>query len=172
MSDLEPVPDGIELRRGEAGLDEAARQLRALDHPRRVEIADRVLTRALAAPRRSHLVRAHGPHDYLRVSTLAITGAMREHLDRHLVGAAVGRILFDVDRDGELTALTIELYVQYGTEIMPTGDLARELGREVLTSLLGERPAGEDLPVTLSHVHVSDVTVGDPHVVDPSDELH
>jgi hypothetical protein len=170
MSDLEPIPDGVELQRGEADLDTAAGQLRAQEHPRRVEIADRVLTRALAAPRRSHLVRAHSPHDHVHVSTLAITAALREHLDHNLVGAAVGRILIDVDRDGQLTALTVELYVQYGTEILPTGDLTRDLAREVLTSLLGQHPAGDDLPVMLSHVHVSDITIGDPHIVDPADE--
>ncbi|GAA1923773.1 hypothetical protein [Nocardioides hwasunensis] len=182
MSGLEPVPDGVELARGEAGLAAATRQLRDVQHPRVVEIADRVLTRALAAPRRSLLMRAHAPHDYLRVSTLAVTAVLREHLDLHLQGAAVGRILFDIDRDEQLLALTIELYVQYGTVILETGDRARELAREALASLLGEPvplPApgtgsstspSSGVELVVSHVHVSDVTVGDPHVVDPADE--
>ena len=135
-----------------------------------------MLTRALAAPRRSHLIRANPPFDYLRVSTVAVSAVLRDELDRHLVRAAVGRILFDIDRDEQLLSLTIELYVQYGVVILTTADQARALapGR-ALAGLLGDHaspgPLGE-VGVTINHIHVSDVTLGDPHVVDPSDERH
>ena len=175
MSDLEPVPDGVELARGEADLVAATQQLRSIPQPRAVEIADRVLTRALAAPRRSHLIRANPPYDYLRVSTVAVSAVLRDELDRHLVRAAVGRILFDIDRDEQLLSLTIELYVQYGVVILTTADQARALARDALAGLLGDHaspgPLGE-VGVTINHIHVSDVTLGDPHVVDPSDERH
>lgn len=170
MSDLDPVPEGVQLSRGEADLVAAVHQLRAVPQPRAVEIADRVLSRTLAAPRRSMLVRARPPRDYLRVSTLAITAVLREDLDTRLDGAAVGRIVLDVNRDEELTALTIELYVQYGTVILTTADRARLLAGRALAGLLGDPAPTDEIVVTLSHVHVSDVTAGDPHLVDPIDE--
>jgi hypothetical protein len=171
MRNLEPVPEGVQLDRGEADLDVAAAQLRALPVPRVVEIADRVLERTLAAPRRAQLVRARPPHDHLEVSTLALTTLLRARLDESLVDAAVGRVLLDVSRDGRLEALTVELVVRYGTDVLVTADAARVLAREVLSGALGHAERSEDETVIeLSHVHVSDVTVGDPHVVDPADE--
>lgn len=170
-ADLEPVPEGVRLDRGEADLDAAAALLRARPVPRAVEIADRVLERALAAPRRSELVNARPPHGDLRVSTLALTALLREDLDSHLEGAAVGRVLMDVTRDGDLVGLTIELVVQYGTDVLARADEARARVRRVLDSALGPALAATDqLVVELSHVHVSDVTRGDPHLVDPADE--
>lgn len=150
----------------------AAAELHALALPRAVEIADRVLRNALSSPRRSLPVRARAPYDFVRVSSQVITTVLREHLDSHLAGAAVGRIGLDVSRADVLEELTIELFVQYGTEIMLIADQVRLLAREALAGLLGsaEAAAGVDVAVTATHVHISDVTVGDPHLVDPADE--
>ena len=57
----------------------------------------------------------------------------------------------------------------------PTGALrleaVRRLAAETLGDTLGPPADGaETVTMAVSHVHVSDVTVGDPHVVDPSDE--
>lgn len=172
MSELEEVPDGVDLSRGEADLAAAARQLQAVPpSPRAVEVADRVLRRALAAPRRSVLIRAHAPLDHLRVASVAIIAILRQHLDAALVGAAVRQVVLDADRDGRLDAVTIDLVVQYGTVIADLGEQARALAQEALADVLGRPAAGSEVPVTISHAHVSDVTVGDPHLVDPTDEM-
>ncbi len=172
MSELEEVPDGVDLSRGEADLSAAARQLRSVPaSPRAVEIADRVLQRALAAPRRSVLVRAHPPLDHLRVSSIAIIAIVRQRLDAVLQGAAVRRVVLDTDRHGQLHAVTVDLVVQYGTVIADVGEQARALAQGALADTLGEPAPGSEVPVTISHAHVSDVTVGDPHLVDPADEV-
>lgn len=170
MTDLEPVPDDVDLGRGEADLAVAAAQLRTAPSPRTVEIADRVLTRALAARRPSRMVRAHDPASRLRVSSLAITATLRAHLDPRLVGAAVRRVVLDVGDDDRLVALTVELYVQYGRSVLDLADLARTLTGEALVGLLGTPVTGPAVDVLVSNVHVADVTVGDPHRVDPHDE--
>jgi hypothetical protein len=171
MSEFEEVPDGVDLRRGEADLAAATRQLRAVPPPAAsVEIADRVLTRALAAPRRSVMVRAVPPHDHLRVSSNVIATVLRARLDADLRGAAVRRVLLDVDTDEHLTAVTVDLVVRYGTAIADLGAEVRALSRTVLDDTLGPATPGGEVPVSVTHAHVSDVTVGDPQLVDPADE--
>lgn len=59
--------------------------------------------------------------------------------------------------------------MRFGTDILEVADEARALARGVLAGVLGA-PAAE-AEVVVQHVHVSDVTVGDPHVIDPSDEV-
>ncbi len=148
-------------------------QLRDRPLPRVVEVGDSVLRATLAAPRRAQLVRARAPFDFLQVSSTAIITVLRERIDAGLVGAAVGRIGLDVSREGTLDQLTVELFVQYGADILVLADQARALTLETLEGLLG--PDGPAVQVavdhvTVGHVHVSDVTVGDPHLVDPSEE--
>ena len=150
-------------------LDLATAQLRARPLPRAVEIADAVLQRSLATPRPSVLVRGRPPYDFVRVSSTAITAVVRERIDARLAGAAVGRILLDVDRDQNLVAMTVELIVQFGADILALADQSRTHAGEALTGLLGPDTA-DVVPVAVKHVHVSDVTVGDPHLVDPGDE--
>lgn len=151
-------------------LARAVEQLREQPLPQVVEIADDVLRRTLATPRRSVLVRARAPHDYLRVSSTAITAVLRERIDTGLATAAVGRIVLDVARDEALEALTVELFVQYGADILALADRTRSLANEALVDLIGPGAPGSEVAVTVSHVHVSDVTVGDPHLVDPGEE--
>ncbi len=150
-------------------LARATRQLRDQHMPRAVEIADEVLKRSLEAPRPSMLVRSGPPHEHVRVSSTAITALLREQVDEALVDAAVGRVVLDVDRDEHLGSLTLELLVRFGTDILEVADEARALTRGVLADVLGVQAT--EAEVVVQHVHVSDVTVGDPHVVDPSDEI-
>ena len=135
-------------------LRSATAQLRVAPLARAVEIADGVLRRALAAPRRAELVRS-AADPALQVSTVAITAVLRADVDAALTGAAVHRVLLDVGDDGTLEALTLDLLVQHGTSI--PAEQPDQRGR------VPDR-------VTVQHVHVSDVTIGDPHVVDPEDE--
>lgn len=159
--------------RGARALDDATRQLRAQPPPQRaVEIADRVLQRSLRAPRPAELVRGRGDLAFLRVSSPVLIERLRAHVDRHLEGGAVGRVVLDVARDGRLQGVTIELLVQYGSDILALGDRTRHLAAEALGDTLGAPTNGSELvTMAVSHVHVSDVTVGDPHLVDPSDEV-
>lgn len=157
-------PEEHELPGADA-LRSATAQLRVAPLARAVEIADGVLRRALAAPRRAELVRS--PVDpALQVSTVAITAVLRADVDAALSGAAVHRVLLDVGDDGTLEALTLDLLVQHGTSIPAVADQARAVASASLVGLLGRAPDR----VTVQHVHVSDVTIGDPHVVDPEDE--
>ncbi len=149
-------------------LGRALEQLRERPLPRVVEVGDAILRRTLAAPRRSVLVRARAPHSFVQVSSTAIITVLRERIDAGLVTGAVGRIGLDVSREGTLDQLTVELFVQYGEDILVLADEARALALSSLAGLLG--PDGPAVHVTVSHVHVSDVTVGDPHLVDPGEE--
>lgn len=158
-SDLGPPPPESDLAR-------ATEQLRDLPAAPPVEVVDRVLQRVLATPRRAQLVRAAG--EGLRVSTTALTALLRHRLDVALDAAAARHIVCEVSRDERLEAVTVELIVQYGADIRVMAATARAAVREVV-----EQTLGAPLPpsaVVLRHVHVSDVTVGDPRVVDPFDE--
>ena len=168
---VDPTADQVSPR-GARALDDATRQLRSQPlPPRAVEIADRVLQQALRAPRPSQPVRGRGAVSFLQVSSAVLVERLREHVDRHLDGAAVGRVLLDVGRDARLEAVTVELLVRYGSDIVMLADRTRRLAAETLEDTLGPPADGaETVTMAVSHVHVSDVTVGDPHVVDPSDE--
>lgn len=143
-------------------------QLAYSSHARAVEIADEVLRAALRAPQRSLPIRANPPWDFVHVSDRVLINALRTSIDDHLAGAAVGRIHLDVERDEGLTSLTIELFVQFGLVLMEVGDHARHIAATVLDQTIG-RP---DLPVrvTTTHVHISDVTAGDPHLMNPGED--
>lgn len=168
MTGMEAVPDGIDLAQGEAALALAAAQLRTLPPPTRVvAVADRVLERALAAPRRAVLVDTD--HDDLRVSSVAIVALLREALDTGLTDAAVRRVTLDVGPDAVLAGVRVELVVRYLSSVPDIADRATALTLATLTDVLGDSPApgAADL---VPHVHVGDVTLGDPRLVDPIDE--
>lgn len=149
-------------------LHAATDQLRNRTQTRAVEIADDVLRNAMRATRRSLPVRAHPPYDFLRVSDQLIITTLGRRIDEVLADAAVGRVFLTVDREEALRELTIELFVRYGEVLLDVADQARVVIDDVLTEVLGATPA--PIPVVISHVHVSDVSVGDPHLVDPGDE--
>lgn len=160
--------DGIPARGG-SDLELAAAQLRDRPLPDVVAVADRVLERALAAPRMSELVRAQPPHEQLRVSTVALVALLRHRIDNGLEHAVVRRAVCDVTRDARLEQLTVELIVRYGHDVRELAQRARLLTREVLEETLG-LPADRGPAIVVQHVHVGDVTVADPHLVDPTDE--
>lgn len=151
-----------------ASLHAAREQLGQRSSHRAVEIADDVLRNALRASRRSLPVRVAAPHDYVRVSDQVIMTLLRRDVDAALEGAAVGRIYVRVDRSETLRELTIELFVQYGRVLIDVSDQARTIADVVLAQLLAGSQVTVD--VVTSHVHISDVTTGDPHLSDPTDE--
>jgi hypothetical protein len=152
-----------------ASLHAAREQLRDRSRQRSVEIADNVLRNALRSSRHSLPVKVAAPHDYVRISDQVIIILLRRAIDSALDGAAVGRINLKVDRNEKLHELVIELFVQYGRVLLDVADQARSIADVVLARLL---LAGSHVTVDVvtSHVHISDITVGDPHLVDPQDE--
>lgn len=150
--------------------DEIARtleQLASSSRARAVEIADEVLRAVLRAPQRSLPIRAHAPWDFVHVSDRVLIAALRTSIDDSLAGAAVGRVHLDVERGEVLSSLTIELFVQFGLVLVDVGDQARQIASTVLKQTLGTPEV--PVRVTTTHVHISDVTAGDPHLMDPGE---
>ncbi len=167
MSELEEVPEGVDLARGEADLAAAAEQLRGRPPSQRSqETAARVLRAALSAPRRAVVLDT--AHEGLQVTSVTVVALLRDALQRTLVDAAVRRIR--LDHDGPvLTRVTVEVVVRYGSSVP---DLAAFVGRTVRTVLLDALGAGPSPGAAgvVDHVHVADVTLGDPEQVEPLDE--
>ena len=149
-------------------LHAAGEQLRHRSSRRAVEIADHVLRNALGSSRRSLPVRLAAPRDYIRVSDQVIITLLRRHVDDALEGAAVGRIRLLVDPDETLRELSMDLFVQYGRVLVDVADQARTIADTVLAQLLGDFRV--NVAVVTSHVHISEIAAGDPHLMDPADE--
>lgn len=156
--------DGSEL---DALFHRAADELREETDRRWVEVAPAILKVALSASRRSLPVRAHAPSGPIHVSEQVIIAYVRDALDGALPGAAVASVSVQLaDRD-RFDGLFIELMVQYGLAILPIADHARALAATALARLGVE---SDRISISTSHVHVSDVTLGDPQTTDPSAE--
>jgi hypothetical protein len=165
VSDRPEQPEEVDDLPGSDVLRRATAALRAVPLRRAVEIADEVLRRTLAAPRRAELVRSRVDPS-IQVSTIAIAAVLRADLDAALPDAAVQRVLPEVDDDGHLATLTLDLLVRYPEAVPEVADVAREVAAASLAGMIG----ASAVPVSVTHVHVSDITLGDPHVVDPGDE--
>lgn len=154
---------------GAHDLDLAVAQLRERPTELPVEVADRVLERALALPRPAQLVRATGGHDFLRVSTVVLVDLLRQRLDRDLADAVVRRIRCWTSRDERLEGVTVDLVARYGSDLRALSARTHEVVDDVVRGALGGA-AVEGPDAVRTHVHVSDVTLGDPRVTDPYDE--
>lgn len=160
---------GVSDERADA-MARATRQLRDHAQRRAVEIADDVLQKALQASRHSLPVRAYPPHDQVHVSDQVLVSTLRQRIDDALDTAAVGAVYLRVTPGEVLQELTVELFVRYGEVLLEVADQARAIARAVLAQVLGP-PAGTiGVEVVTTHVHISDVTVGDPHLTDPRDQ--
>lgn len=154
--------------RSEAEIALAVEQLGESSRGRAVEIADEVLLRTLRSSQRSLPIRAQASWSFVHISDRVLITALRAAIDSTLRGVAVGKVHLNVDRDETLTSLTIELFVQFGLVLVDVGDGARRICEQVLHDIL----AHDRVPVrvTTTHVHISDVTAGDPLLVDPMDD--
>lgn len=161
----EPELDDTAAAQSWPALDQAVAQLRSRVSPRAVEIADDVLRNALRSSRRSLPVRAHPPYDYVRVSDQVLITRLRHDIDQLSESFAVGAIVLGVEPRDELRQVTIELFVAYGHVLVDVADRVREVAQEILAELL--HAPTTVLEVLPAHVHVSDVTLGNPHAVDP-----
>lgn len=147
-------------------VDVARDQLRGRAAPRAAEIAETVLRSALRAPRRTTPIQAEAG-GFLQISDRVLITLLRHQVDGALTGAAVGRVGLSIDRDDRLEELTVELFAQYGRVLGEVAEQARTVVDQVLLELGIGAPA--TVAVVVAHVHISDITVGDPHLVDPSD---
>ncbi|WP_370188603.1 hypothetical protein [Aeromicrobium sp.] len=162
------VPDDLDRSSGERALDVATDQLRHQpESPHVAQAAGRVLARALAAPRRATTVETADP--LLQVSSVALVALLRSALAAGVADAAVRRIRLDVRDRGRLHAVHVELVARYGTSVPESTEAAHVVIRHVLAETLGTGPAPGADEVS-RHVHVSDVTRGDPHLAEPLDE--
>ncbi|MGJ9423063.1 hypothetical protein [Aeromicrobium sp. CF3.5] len=168
MSDIDEVPDGLDLARGEADLSVATAQLRATAPPLdATTAAGRIRRAAHAAPRRTQMVRAAEPRRHLLISTSVITAVLHDQLAPALLDAAVRRVVIDVDPLHDLQSLTVELVVRYGVPVADDAARAHHTIEATLDDLLGP---GRTSGPQIGHVHIVDVTTADPRIVDPADE--
>ncbi len=168
MSDIDDVRAHPDLERGESELSAATAQLRAGDPPSQTApVASRVRRAALAAPRLTQLVRAAEPRRDLWISTSVITAVLHDRLAPALLDSAVRRVAIEVDRQEDLESLTVEIVVRYGVPVADDATRARATIEATLDELLGTARSSRG---AVGRVHVTDVTVGDPRLVDPADE--
>lgn len=155
-------PVGATGRHGHDAVSAVARELWAVADARWVQIADRVITTALTAPRRSLPVRAQASSGPVYLSEHALVSVIRAALDGALQRCALREVHLHVDRTGGLEALDLVLVAQYGQPLLPMADLARDLTLHVLRDNLGT--VTPQPSVRTMWVHFDDVTVGDPNL--------
>jgi len=161
-----PQPSADERTGDPATLAAATQALRQHVDDRWVEMSDRVLSKALAATRRSLPVRAHdlGGGGALYVSEQVLTAYIRDAI-APIPAAAPTQIHIHADTGHHCTGITIEITVQYKEPVIPIADQIRNRSETVLQTLLG--PGTPQVTVATMHVHVSDVTTDDPHTGRP-----
>lgn len=161
----DPVGDAVADagRHGHDAVAAAARELWAVADARWVQIADRVITTALTAPRRSLPVRAQASSGPVYLSEHALVSVIRAALDGALQRCALREVHLHVDRTGGLESLDLVLVAQYGQPLLPMADLARDLALQVLRENLGT--VSPQPSVRTMWVHFDDVTIGDPNTV-------
>lgn len=155
--------------RDQAVLRSAADAMREHVDDRWVEVADLVLARAIAATRPSRPVLARASSGAFHVAEQVLVSSLRASIDRledcEVVDIDIqtrppGRAGAD-DWAGEVcTGVLIALAVRYGTVLIPLADQVRRLASERIDRVLGHVVPSVD--VSAMHVHVADVTRGDP----------
>lgn len=146
----------------------AAQQLSVRAEQRAHQITDDVLRHVLSQPRRSMPVRAHGADSAIHVSELVITTVLTQAIQHHLSGVAVSRLVVVADREQHLQEVVLELIGRYGLDLIGAAADARRLVANSLLGLLG--PLDTEVRVTVTHVRIADITLGDPQLVDQQDE--
>ena len=143
---------------GSALLRDAALDLRHQVNHRWVEIADDVVSRALTASRPSWPVRAEASTGTVEVAEQVLVTYLRDSIDP-IDDCEVVQI--QVKTDGDVcTGVVIAVAVRFGTPLIPLADTVRQQAESRLGQLLG--PVIPPITVTQMHVHVADVTRGDP----------
>lgn len=158
----DPQPEAVER------LGAAAHQLQGRTERRAMEVGSTVLAHVLAQPRRSMPVRANGVNAHIHVSEQVLVMVISKQVNAHVEGAAVGQVVVQSSLDEAVEKVLVELIGQYGRDLINIADQARNVVGTVLGDLLGSDDV--DVQVVFTHLHVSDITLGDPKLVDPADE--
>ncbi|MEP6528150.1 MAG: hypothetical protein ABJA86_13425 [Nocardioidaceae bacterium] len=143
----------------EAILHTVATELRGHTDDRWVAISDDVLSRVMCISRPSHPVRAQAPRGgYFHVSEQVLVASLQHALDE-VPHCEVTHI--QIQADGETyTGVTIIVTAQYRVPLISLADQIRGLASGRLTDILG--PVTPEVTVSAMHVHIEDVTPGDP----------
>lgn len=142
----------------QAWLRLATTQLREHVEDRWVEIADRMLMNVLGHQRPSHPIRAKSLAGDFHVSEQVLVTALRHALDP-VAHCEVTAIHVYADRD-IYTGVTIVVTVQVPHPVIALADDVRRIAYEQLEQILGT--STPRLTVETMHVHVDDVSRGDP----------
>lgn len=149
---------------GDSGMmDAAVQQLRRHTDDRWVEIESDLLARVLATPRTSHPLRALSPAGFFAVSEQVLVAYLHSALDptSHCEISAI-----HLHASGDVcTAVTVVVTAQYGHSVLDIADALRGRAEGVIASVLGDvRPR---VTITDMHVHVDDISRGDPKRGEP-----
>ncbi len=141
----------------------AIAQLRQHTDQRWVEIESDILAHVQSVSRPSHPLRALSTRGAYAVSEQVLTSYLRAALD-HAPDCEVSAIRIHADGD-VCTAVTIVMTARYGRSLLDLADTIRIAADDVIAKVLGEtRPR---VTVTDMHVHVNDITRGDPKRGEP-----
>jgi len=141
----------------------AAASLREHVDQRWVEVADGVLASVLRKHRISHPVGARTAAGGYRVSEIVLKRLLQDALDP-VPRCEVEGIRIHVEGE-TYTGVTLVVTAQFPDRLIPLADVLRERARECLTSVLGA--VTPPVAVHAMHVHVENVTVGDPKIGEP-----
>lgn len=159
-----PEPTPRDASNGDTGtVDAAAAQLRQHTDERWVEVRSGVLAHVLAVSRPSHPLHALSSTGAYAVSEQVLTSYLRTALDR-APDCEVSAIR--VHSDGDVcTGVTIVITARHDRSLLDLADSIRSAADDVITAVLGD--ARPRVTVTDMHVHVNDVTRGDPKRGEP-----
>ncbi|MBA2638416.1 MAG: hypothetical protein H0U77_00150 [Nocardioidaceae bacterium] len=143
---------------GRAMLRSAASALSTHVDERWVEVADALVSRALTTSRPSPPVRASATSGSVLVTEQVLVSHLRASMDPF---PECETVAITIETDGDsCTGAVIALAVRFGTELIPLADRVRAVVEDQLGRLLG--PVVPPVTVSSVHVHVDDVTRGDP----------
>lgn len=118
-----------------------------------VEISDRVLQRALTAPRQSLPVTADDPDGPLAVSEQVLITHLRHAITTQVLGAVPTAIRVNTTIHGSYTGLLVQITADYPEPLLPLADRIRESVTITVRGILGNQLATH----TPIEVHVADV---------------
>ena len=138
-------------------LRSAATALHQHTDQRWVEVSGDILVRILSMSRPSHPLQAMSQDGSYQVSELVLVMSLQRALDV-IPHSEVTHIRIKAERD-RYQAVAIVITVEYPFPIIPIADRIRDVSVRVLEQILGASP---EINVSGMHVHVGDVTRGDP----------
>lgn len=135
-------------------LKEATQSLRDHVDQRWVEIADRVLTRALRTTRTSLAVQAQAANGPVHISEQVLIAHLRDAVST-VPQSRIQDVVITIEGLDTYAGVIITISARFGVPLISVADTIRKLASERLTQLLG--PIVPPVTVTTMHIHVQDV---------------